>query len=595
MVGMAAVVLVVECAYVANAARPDARWRGHLRCAAALILAAAADADDRLFAVAVAGFVAFVVLNLTGAALVKPARRQRRLPLLTRGLDLGPVRVPKAPMSALLGRGAELPPLADLTLPVGLALGLMLGSWTVAVGVPAGGAAVMLLAMLAPLRSVLAMRRLPLRRFRSAVRWALTEANPRVVGYFGGAANELFQLESWLATFERMGEPVLVIVRDLEAFRRLGPTRLPIVYVEDAAELARVELPELALVLYVSHESNNADLRRRRGSRHVYIGHGDSDRPRSTSPLTLAYDEVWVAGSAARQRLLAAELGLEDSRIVEIGRPQVDELAAVPVASAEYPMLIVYAPTVPDEDGGPAQCSLATFGVELVSWLLDEPDVCVLYRPHPRIELAAPSVRGAHQRIVELLGREARVVEPAAPMPAVRDDLALAAAPATMSRTERLAALEVWTRKQLERARREQHHLFVPGPHFSLDSCFAVADAMICDISAVLSDFLVTGKPYAVTNPDGTAAYAEHHPTTGGGYIVTPDGRGLDELLTAARGDGDALRSTRIALRERLVGPANPPALQRMRVQVRRLVPDRPGAFIPTPAADTSADARWKV
>lgn len=164
-----------------------------------------------------------------------------------------------------------------------------------------------------------------------------------------------------------------------------------------------------------------------------------------------------------------------------------------------------------------------------------------------------------------------------------------------MSRTERLAALEVWSRKQLEFARRDQRHLYVPGPHFSLYTCFAAADGMICDISAVLSDFVVTGKPYAVTNPEGVATYAERHPTSGGGYIVTPDGRGLDELLTAARGDGDALRSTRMALRERLVGPANPPALQRMRGQVRRLVPDRPGAFIPTPAADTSADAIWKV
>lgn len=607
VVGLSAVVFGCECVSVVITARRgrrrpdvgwrmDVRWRGMVRGAAALILAAAVDIDERLLALTVAGFVAFAALNLVGAELLALVRRQRRLPLLTRGLDPGPVRVPKAPLPALVGAGAKLPSLLDLTLPVGLALGLMTESWTVAVAVSSGGAAAMALAMLPLVRSALAMRRLPIGRMRSAVRWALTETNPRIVVYFGSHASELYRLESWLATFERLGDPVLVVVRDREAFGSLGPTRLPILYAADATELARVELPELALVLYVSPDANNADLRRRRGPRHVYIGHGDSDRPRSTSPLILGYDEVWVAGSAGRQRLLTAELGLDERRIVEIGRPQLDELAAMPVRPAEYPTLILYAPTVPDPDGGLPQCSLVTFGVDLVRWLLDEPDVCVLYRPHPEIELAAAPVRGAHRRIVGLLGREARVPAPAAPGPTSRDELSIAGAMTSrMSRTERDAALEVWSRKQLERVRHDQRHLYAPGPHFSLRTCFAAADGMICDISAVVSDFVVTGKPYAVTNPDDYATYAERHFTTRGGYIVAPDGRGLDELLTAARGDGDALRSTRIALREQVVGPAKPPALERMRMQVRRLVPDRPEAFIPTPATDTSADARWKV
>lgn len=610
LVAAVALVLGSEGWYIAvsgagTAAGTDVRWRGWVRGLAAVVFAGVAAPEPRWFALAALGAATFALLNLARTASVRRVRRQRRMPIISRGLDLGPVRVPKGPLPGLVGRGAELPALLDAAVPAGLAIGVLTGSWTLAVAVLAGGAALSVLLLLPVLLAVLAMRRLPVARLRTAVHWALTQANPRVVVHFGGPADALFQLEGWLAAFERLDDSVLVLVRDRAAFRRLGATRLPVLFVADAAELDAVELPELALVLYVSHTANNADLRRRRGVTHAYVGYGDSDKPESTSPLAAGYDEVWVAGPAGRRRLLDDAVRVPDDRIVEIGRPQLDELGTPdPAPAPDYPLFVLYAPTIPGGAtpgvNGPVQSSLQTFGVELVRWLLEEPDVCLLYRPHPRVEAAGSRIVRAHREILELLGPDARVPEPADQTARVRDDLALAAAPATLSRTEREAALAVWSRKQLGRARHDQRHLCTPGPWFSPFACFEAADGMICDISGVLSDFVVTGKPYAVANPEGRATYAEQHPTTAGGYIVTPDGRGLDEFLTAARGDGDALRSTRIALRERLIGPAKPPALARMRARVRRLVPEQPGAFIPGPAVGSATDAPptdaiWKV
>jgi hypothetical protein len=33
--------------------------------------------------------------------------------------------------------------------------------------------------------------------------------------------------------------------------------------------------------------------------KHVFIGHGDSDKQASFNPFSRVYDEVWVAGAAA--------------------------------------------------------------------------------------------------------------------------------------------------------------------------------------------------------------------------------------------------------------------------------------------------------
>ena len=68
------------------------------------------------------------------------------------------------------------------------------------------------------------------------------------------------------------------------------------------------------------------------GTKHVFVGHGDSDKQASVNPYSKVYDEVWVAGLAGRERYARAGVGVLDRDIVEIGRPQ---LAGVHTFGAE--------------------------------------------------------------------------------------------------------------------------------------------------------------------------------------------------------------------------------------------------------------------
>ncbi|MCZ9346576.1 hypothetical protein NGM37_53615, partial [Streptomyces sp. TRM76130] len=58
----------------------------------------------------------------------------------------------------------------------------------------------------------------------------------------------------------------------------------------------------------------------------------------------------------------------------------------------------------------------------------------------------------------------------------------------------------------------------------ALYSCFDRTDLLISDVSSVISDFLASGKPYAVANTSGLAeeAFRVAFPTTAAATVLTP-------------------------------------------------------------------------
>ncbi|WP_020576483.1 hypothetical protein [Actinopolymorpha alba] len=559
----------------------SASWRGLLGAVAVLILLVREDSPAGWFLVAVGGLLATALLRALGTALGEVVRRQRKMPVVTRGLSLAPVRIPPAP-HPLLGQHAEatlgwpgvlLSGGSAVTVLAGSVLPLVVGAALATLVVAAGAGALAY--------SALGMRRVTRPRLQAAVNRALEKAAPEVALYFGGTPETLYQLEMWVETLERLDVPSLLILRDRESLRQLGPTRLPVLCVEHGNVLMAQALPHLRVAMYVSHAVSNLHLLRRRGVRHVFIGHGDSDKGVTTNPFLKAYDEVWVSGPAARERFRVAATGVDDSGVVEIGRPQLDVVAALerpqPESEEESKRLtVLYAPTWEGYGDEPHQTSVGPCGVTLVRQLLEESDVRVLYRPHPLAGTRDPAVARAHQEILELLGVSQAPV-PVGPQEAytwARDDLEVAVAPVHTSRAEQVAALEVWAAKQLTPDPDRDGHLLVPSPQFSLYACFAAADLLLCDVSSVISDFLASGRPYAVTNPASLPAteFAVRYPSSRGGYLVEPDGHGLTGLLAAGRAEADPAESERVLLREQLLGPADPPALERMRKAVAQSV-----------------------
>jgi hypothetical protein len=89
--------------------------------------------------------------------------------------------------------------------------------------------------------------------------------------------------------------------------------------------------------------------------------------------------------------------------------------------------------------------------------------------------------------------------------------------------------------------------------------CFNHADLLITDISSVAGDFIVSGKPYAVTNVQGLAAeeFRRLFPTAAmAAYLVGPDCAELPAIVAQAGNDGlDPMTEHRRELRNYLLGP----------------------------------------
>lgn len=275
-----------------------------------------------------------------------------------------------------------------------------------------------------------------------------------VLAYFGSGPQYVYQLRDWLAPMQVLAEqvPVAIVVRDPRVAMTLrATTTVPVVLARWLADLdATMSRYQPRVVLYVNQNVSNFDLLAYARPQHVFLSHGESDKVYMVSNQAKAYDLSFVAGQAAVDRYAAALHDFDtDAKLRVIGRPQL-HIAAEPPADlppSDLPT-VVYAPTTEGSAAPMEYGSLASHGVALVRALLDSGQYRVLFRPHPQ----AGRRLGSHARASEAIAQMLR-------------------APHYVDRTPRFG----W---------QEQ-----------------VADALVCDISAVAVDWLPTGKPLVVTKP----------------------------------------------------------------------------------------------
>jgi hypothetical protein len=540
-------------------------------------MSAAGLGADRVARVLVlVGLVAVPLALVAVTGLGDLVRRARQVPVSSRGLALG-LDVPPAP-SAWTARVPGWP--LDVVVSV-------VAVWFVSLVMPPVEIVVLSLAIviaLAPpvlaIRALVAglrrARRLGSNRMTTAVEDALDLMRPDVALYFAGPAEALYQLTMWLPTFERLAASspsrrTVVVLRNPEALLAMPPTSLPVVCAERGNALLQLRLPtSLRLACYVSNAAGNIHFLRERGLRHVFIGHGDSDKTVSTGRYAKVYDEIWAAGPAGRARWQAADVGVADDAVVEVGapfvEPPVDGLASGVVASGAARPTIAYTPTWEGVADGADTTSVGPCGEALVRRLL-ELDVRVIYRPHPLTGTRDPRTAHAHARILRMLGlaEPVRTVRKAADAGPAVDVLDLAAVGDGVT-AQATAAL---ARDRASALLSGGEHVYAPAGTLPFDIVLGAADAAVSDISAALSALLAIGIPVAVTNPAGLSEAALRHrfPTTANAYVIGPDRgagptrvsieHGVDRLVAAARGD-DPLAPDRARARDLLFGPPDP-------------------------------------
>ncbi|MEU2980390.1 hypothetical protein ABZ678_26260 [Streptomyces hirsutus] len=574
-----------------------------------LLLARMSLADNLIYYGAIACFIAFYGLQAPHGALTTLIRNRRRMPVATRNVDLASrIRIPDAPPRVLTHRAAEKMLHLDLVAVGGILLAAALDSpliGFVCIGVTVALGLAYVLALVPYVRG----RRIPPKADQVLVAvddW-LREYRPETVLYFSGSKDSAYQVNMWLETMEQLDTRPLVILRERVILANLAPTTVPVVCVPGGVHLMNLDLSTVRVALYAANVGKNIHLLRVPTMKHVFIGHGDSDKLASVNPFSKVYDEVWTAGRAGRDRYAIADVGVRDDDIVEVGRPQLAPIETWQATAAgpaeEHRPTVLYAPTWEGWDDNPGNTSLLLAGENIVKRLIAaDPAVRVLYKPHPFTGTRSAQAKAAHERITALI--EQAAAERAADPRFTVDTAARDRARAELARVDaRLAALaggndkgdeaeasrdgviDVALHEETARLRTEWNtaywnsfpaweHRVITGAQPRLYDCFNVSDAMVSDISSVVSDFISSGKPYAVTDSAelGAEEFKRQNTAVRAAVILSNDAAGLAELLEAVRDpQADPLAGERSELKRYLLGPDEPASLDQFNAAVAQL------------------------
>lgn len=314
----------------------------------------------------------------------------------------------------------------------------------------------------------------------------LEQLAPRFCVYFGSTVGVSYQLGMWVPYLDRIGEPYIVITRDLKMMRAAAKvTDAPVIYRRTLGSLEDVLVPGLTTAFYVNNAVKNTHLIERRELEHVWLNHGDSEKAACYNPVHGIYDTIFAAGQAGIDRYARHGVTIPREKFEIVGRPQVEGI--VRRQDHEGVQTVLYAPTWRGPYADTAVYSLP-MGVDIVQSLLAR-GCTVVFRAHP-FNYRYPDARAMMRRIRAILRQDA----------------------------------EVTGRNHLFGAAAEQDMGFV--------ECFNVSDAMISDVSAMVSDFLQSTKPFAVVaaNTTDEQLHADM-PATKSGYVLHGDLDNLDAVL----------------------------------------------------------------
>nr|WP_218909381.1 glycerophosphotransferase [Nocardiopsis sinuspersici] len=530
-------------------------------------------------------FLALFGIQLVCGVAARMLRTRRRLPIVTRNINLDALCIPDSPPMPLIREPmSRLLPL-DAFLLVGAVAYVAFGTvWAVVVG-----------ALVSVIVTVFGLSLVswhyhrartvpaPERVMEFTQSW-LDSYRPEVVLYFSGSADSVYQVNMWLETLERLPRRSVIVLRERVIAAQLAPTRVPVLCVPAATDLMALDFGPARVALYPANTGKNIHMLRNPLIKHVFIGHGDSDKIASINPYSKVYDEVWTAGRAGRDRYDRAQVGVRVDEIVEVGRPQLDSIRTDTAPNAVRTVL--YAPTWEGWTDEPGNTSLIDAGPTLVEKLLTaNPQVRVLYKPHPFTGMRSAAARKAHNSIVAMIENanssvpkrtgtsrhlaelEQRLADFDANNGAVDEAHNSRKEGGTdPGATAELQALSKKWHQVYWNSHADTEHLVIQGPRPTLYSCFNQADLLISDISSVVADFVATEKPYAITNCEGITEeeFRVKHPTSSAAYILAPDGNDLDTALDAVHlAEADRMADARSELRTYLLGPADTTSMSR--------------------------------
>ena len=344
---------------------------------------------------------------------------------------------------------------------------------------------------------------------------ALRAYAPAFVVYYAATQGARYQLGMWLPYLERLDKPYVVITRNPATVGEIAamtkkPILVPRTDKKMSDHLDSMVVPSMKAAFYVQGSPANSTFQRYPMT-HVWLNHGDSDKQANYHPRHATYSKLFVSGQQGADRYAAHGIEVPPGRFEIVGRPQIESIKVrdEPLPPGT-PRTVLYAPTW---QGGRPSTNYSSLpnGLAMIKAMLERGST-VVFRPHP-ISYNDRDGRGPDQGHPRAAGRGPDGER----------------APARVGQ---------------DRPRRSG----------TSPACFNASDALITDVSSIASDYLASGKPFAMCAVLSSGeAFTAEFPMARVAYVIEPDLSTLDEALDHLHGD-DPLAEKRLAYRAYCLG-----------------------------------------
>lgn len=262
----------------------------------------------------------------------------------------------------------------------------------------------------------------------------LQELSPEVILIFPDGISK-----AWVSIWEQylIDSPFKVaIVAKHHDKKDISNIRIPMFFNNTGVGPAQLlKIPSIKVFLYPTNRANNFNyLNKFPHIKHVFIGHGDSDKLSSSSRFSTVYDFLFTADDNAATRFFERGVKIPHERFITIGAPVVPGL----VVNTEKTVSIKNILFAPTSEGKAADSNFSSLMEINPAETLENLSLSfnIDYRPHP----------GAGERLPEYK---------------------------SLSKVLKL----------------------LYSKNLSKEQSYNNADLIICDISGVMSEFLFTNKP----------------------------------------------------------------------------------------------------
>ena len=230
-----------------------------------------------------------------------------------------------------------------------------------------------------------------------------------IAAFFADTPSKIYQIAQWLPVFEKAPAHLrpIIVTRHAATTEELQKiTTLTVIHARTYDLLMQLlELSHFKALIYVNNSYQNFQTLAYQRAVHIHVNHGESDKISMVSNQSKAYDKVFVAGAAAKDRYLSAVAWVDEKKLIPIGRPQLD-LETTPLLERSSFKNITYAPTWEGEDEANNYTSMDCYGIAIIDAALKQKNCRVIYKPHPRIlDSKDPLINSAHKYITQQLSR----------------------------------------------------------------------------------------------------------------------------------------------------------------------------------------------